>query len=241
MTRLLVSVRSAAEAHSALVGGCDLLDAKEPSAGPLGAVSPAVLADILAVAGDHPVSAALGELPAEGPLPLAPPQLCFIKVGLAHWAGRNWRARLAEVRSPRLVVAAYADHVRAEAPPPEEVLEAAIALRLAAFLLDTAIKDGRTLPEWVSPARLGDLIARAHAAGLPVALAGSLTAERMADLAHLAPDWFAVRGAACDGGRDGVVTVERVRALVTLLHPIAPGTVVETDVGRVESSRPANR
>ena len=38
--RLLVSVRSAAEVAAALAGGADIIDAKEPSRGGLGAVDP---------------------------------------------------------------------------------------------------------------------------------------------------------------------------------------------------------
>ena len=38
--RLLVSVRDAAEAHAALAGGADIIDAKEPALGPLAPVSP---------------------------------------------------------------------------------------------------------------------------------------------------------------------------------------------------------
>ena len=45
--RLLVSVRSAAEAVAALDGAAHIVDAKEPARGPLGAVEPAVLAAIL--------------------------------------------------------------------------------------------------------------------------------------------------------------------------------------------------
>ena len=37
--QLLVSVRSAEEAAAALAGGADLIDAKDPAAGPLGPVS----------------------------------------------------------------------------------------------------------------------------------------------------------------------------------------------------------
>src|SRR4051812_47948913 len=40
---LLVSVRSAKEVEAALAGGADIIDAKEPSRGSLGAVSPKVL------------------------------------------------------------------------------------------------------------------------------------------------------------------------------------------------------
>ena len=63
MTRLLVSVRSAAEAEAALRGGADVIDVKEPGRGPLGRADDAVIADVVRlVAGRRPVSAALGEL-----------------------------------------------------------------------------------------------------------------------------------------------------------------------------------
>ena len=44
--RLLVSVRDAVEADAAVDGGAEIVDAKEPAAGSLGAVAPAVLAAI---------------------------------------------------------------------------------------------------------------------------------------------------------------------------------------------------
>jgi uncharacterized protein (UPF0264 family) len=46
-----------------------------------------------------------------------------------------------------------------------------------------------------------------------VVLAGSLTGQAF-DLAHsLLPDLVAVRTAACEGGRNGTVRADRVRAL----------------------------
>jgi len=61
--RLLVSVRNASEAGSALAGGADIIDAKEPLNGPLGAVSSDVLHRIASTVGNAaPVSAALGEI-----------------------------------------------------------------------------------------------------------------------------------------------------------------------------------
>ena len=60
--RLLISVANAAEASAALAGGADIIDAKDPLAGALGAVSVEVLREIhAAVAGARPVTAALGE------------------------------------------------------------------------------------------------------------------------------------------------------------------------------------
>src|ERR1700730_10562738 len=60
--RLLVSVASAAEASAALAGGADVIDAKDPGAGALGAVSLHVFRDIHArVFGERPVTAALGD------------------------------------------------------------------------------------------------------------------------------------------------------------------------------------
>jgi len=69
--RLLVSVRSAAEAKVAVESGADIVDAKEPAAGPLGAVGPGVLAEILrALPGEAPLGIALGDVRTERELGL---------------------------------------------------------------------------------------------------------------------------------------------------------------------------
>ncbi|HEX5443222.1 MAG TPA: (5-formylfuran-3-yl)methyl phosphate synthase, partial [Pirellulales bacterium] len=63
MTRLLVSVRSLEEALDAYDAGADLIDLKEPAAGPLGCVPPSVAVEVAArLGGRAPLSMALGEL-----------------------------------------------------------------------------------------------------------------------------------------------------------------------------------
>ena len=60
--RLLVSVATAADARAAVEGGADIVDAKDPGAGALGAVTLERLREIReAVAGARPLTAALGE------------------------------------------------------------------------------------------------------------------------------------------------------------------------------------
>src|SRR5947209_83593 len=95
-SRLLVSVRSAAEASAARRGGAALIDVKEPRHGALGRAAAAVVADVVAtVAGRLPVSAALGELPEGGPLPDALAGLAFVKWGLAGAAALpDWQTQL---------------------------------------------------------------------------------------------------------------------------------------------------
>ena len=63
--RLLVSVRTAAEVAAGAGGGADIIDAKEPAAGSLGAVTPDVLREIAAlVPAGVPLSVALGDFAA---------------------------------------------------------------------------------------------------------------------------------------------------------------------------------
>ena len=81
-------------------------------------------------------------------------------------------------------------------------------------MLDTAIKDGRGLLEWLSPEALASFVTEAHAAGLEVALAGALRAEDLPVVRDTGADIAGVRSAACDGGRSGRLSAARVRALV---------------------------
>jgi uncharacterized protein (UPF0264 family) len=223
MIKLLVSVRSAAEAEAALAGGAALIDVKEPEHGSLGWAGPDTIAAVLRqVAGRRPVSAALGELTEKkGTQPFS---LAFAKWGLAGCRHRpDWREELRRAADAlpegcRPVAVAYADWRRAAAPPLAAVCDFTSAGRWGAFLIDTWRKDGTTLLDWLTLDELHDLRGRCRAAGVPVALAGSLGVEQLRLLRPLRPDWFAVRGAAChDGRRAAMIDAERVRRLVDLL------------------------
>jgi uncharacterized protein (UPF0264 family) len=80
-------------------------------------------------------------------------------------------------------------------------------------LVDTADKAGPGLLGLLREDALAAWVAEAHAAGLLVALAGRLAAADLPVARALGADVAGVRGAACDGGRGGRVSPERVRAL----------------------------
>jgi (5-formylfuran-3-yl)methyl phosphate synthase len=111
------------------------------------------------------------------------------------------------------VLVAYADHELADSPPPGDLVEAACRHRFPVFLIDTATKDGRTLLDWLAESTLVSICDRLRAGGVRIALAGSLDVRTIRRLSELRPDWFAVRGAACVGGREGAICSDRVREL----------------------------
>jgi hypothetical protein len=232
VTKLLVSVRSAAETEAALRGGAALIDVKEPARGSLGRADDDVIADVVrTVAGARPVSAALGEFvdTFADDLPFCNKSLDYLKWGLSrfeNWEEDVWQDELDIVirhladhlPNARVVAVAYADWRRARAPKPEDVCSFAVTHAVGAFLLDTWEKDGSTLLDWLSPREIERLAERCRAAGVPIVLAGSLGAREMGELLPLRPDWFAVRGAACQGRQRGAMIDEgKVRQLAALL------------------------
>src|SRR5262245_25518773 len=199
MAELLVSVRSAAEAESALAGCAQVIDVKEPSRGPLGRADDATMATVLArVAGRRPVSAALGEL--NGTPPSAPVGgLRFVKCGLAGWQRRDWQTLLARAldnalgpgQATQLVIAAYADWAEAEAPPLSAVCAFACRRPGNVLLIDTLQKTpGMTLLSWLSPGGLTEIAEVCRAARVRLALAGSLGPREIIQLRAVRPDWF---------------------------------------------------
>lgn len=224
---LLVSVRSVEEAEAALAGGAGLIDVKEPGRGSLGQAPDEVLRAVIeTVAARRPVSAALGELLEARPV-CGPIALDFAKWGLSGCGGRTdwpgvWRAAAEQLGAAapdcRPVAVAYADWQRANAPPPEVVATFARLNHCGAFLLDTWLKDGKTLLDWLSLDELARLSRTCRHAGVPVALAGSLGATEIATLRDVRPDWFAVRGSVCRGGRrEATIDPAAVRRLADLL------------------------
>ncbi len=216
--KLLISVRSTAEARAALAGGADWIDIKEPNRGSLGAADQATIADVMReVAGRRPVSAAAGEWNATGDINWRQfPELARIKLGLAGGADEPdvWRQveSFAE-RLPRremLVLTAYADYSAARAPCPADVLDQSDRLGLEILLVDTFDKSAGTLFDALDADQLRELIERAHGVGMEVVLAGSLSGEALTAAYELGPVMIGVRGAACRGGRKGEIDAELV-------------------------------
>lgn len=223
--RLLVSVKNAEEAMAALAGGADFIDAKDPAAGALGAVSLDVLRGIHStVAGLTPVSAALGDAIDERSIErdaraYALAGASLVKVGFAGISdATRVRALLVAARGGAavqagLIAVAYADADRASSPDPGVVVDAAADAGAVGVLLDTADKHGPGLRALTTPAALASWVAAAHDAGLLVALAGQLAADDVEFVRDAGADVVGVRGAACDGGRTGRVVAERVKSL----------------------------
>ncbi len=232
--RLLVSVADASEARIALEGDADIIDVKDPSRGSLGAADASVLREIAdAVGAARPISAALGDAADERAVEeaarvAATNRLAYVKLGFAGVAdvgavGRLIEAAVRGVRSVStsagVVAVAYADFARVESVSPELVIEAAERARAVGVLLDTARKDGGALFDLMDQVRVGRWVRLAHDAALTVALAGSLNAADLASVRALGADIAGVRGAACEGGRTGRISRERVAALVRANRP----------------------
>src|SRR5262245_4819714 len=165
--QLLVSVRNAAEAAAALAGGANIIDAKEPRNGPLGAVSSRELqAIVTAVGRAAPVSAALGEAN-EGDLPGRARAACetgvaYVKVGFAGMRGpglaRHVLAAARAVYPSPLVLVAYADFDIAEAPAPGDLVAVADDAEVAGILLDTYDKRGAGLTAVMSAGAIASFV-----------------------------------------------------------------------------------
>jgi uncharacterized protein (UPF0264 family) len=149
-------------------------------------------------------------------------------------AHSSWQTRLGDEigrpGQPQTVHVAYADWQCARAPRVHEV--AAFACRKAGnvLLIDTHCKESAslrtgawrhrpTLLDWLAPEEISALCGQCHAAGVRIALAGSLGFAEIEQLRCAQPDWFAVRGAVCDNhDRQGSIDADKVRRLVKLLE-----------------------
>ncbi len=223
---LLVSVRNTAEAQIAVDGGADIIDIKEPSRGPLGAAEADVVAQIVAVVANRkPVSVAVGELTEDHAAIAGLEGVAFAKIGLAGCGNRpDWRVRWRSIirtwpSSVAPVAVAYADWRAANAPPPEEVLAAALEEGCPALLVDTWDKSSGTLFDQWEKGEVVGFCGRVRAAGLAVVLAGALDGESLLVAIGCGPNLVAVRGAACAGGRFGAITVSKMCAVRNAVSP----------------------
>jgi (5-formylfuran-3-yl)methyl phosphate synthase len=227
--RLLVSVVDEAEAALAVAGGVDVVDVKNPAEGSLGAPAPAVVARVRDVLpAGLPLSVAIGDLPALpgtaalAALGAARSGAAYVKVGL--WGASTVDDAVAVLRAAReavdgeaaVVAVTYADGERLPSRPlpARELVRAARLAGVSGCLVDTSVKDGRGLLQWLDAGALASIVADAHGAGLEIALAGELRAEDLPAIRATGADVAGVRSAACvDGRRTAPLDPERIARL----------------------------
>jgi uncharacterized protein (UPF0264 family) len=227
--RLLVSVANVDDATAALAGGADVIDAKDPQAGALGPVPARVLREIRTAVGEaRPVTAAIGDASDEVAVEriaheFAAAGAALLKVG---FAGIDSASRVSALLEAGIhgaatatdglcgvVAVAYADADRAASVSFPKLIEIAATTRAWGVLLDTLDKSGPGLSQLVRGQPMAQWVADAHRAGLVVALAGKLTVDDLPFVYDTGADIAGVRGAACDNGRGGRVSADRVRLL----------------------------
>ena len=213
---LLISPINTDEAHEAIEGGADIVDVKNPKEGSLGANFPWVIRNIRNITpeGMH-VSATLGDVPYKpGTVSLAAAGAVvsgadYIKVGLYGTKNYDEALEVMEnvVRSVRefdknaLVVASgYADAHRVGAVDPMEIPKVAAEAGADLAMVDTAVKDGKTLFDFMDLDKLQEFNNMIHDHGLKSALAGSIKKNQLKLLYDVGCDVVGIRGAACTGG-----------------------------------------
>jgi len=225
--RLLVSVRNASEARAAVLGGAEIVDAKEPLTGPLGQVAPATLA---AIHGALPpglrLSAALGDATAVDDVARAIGRVsvpvAFVKLGfrgvlevprLASLVAVLVR-RAAELPGrPAVIAVAYADFAQVAAPNPAIFPRLLIDAGADGLLVDTYQKDAGNLFAHLDVESLRALSEALRPGELSFALGGSLGLGDLRAASEAGAHILGVRGAVCSGGRGGRIEEGLVRQL----------------------------
>ena len=229
-----------------------MLDLKDPREGSLGACPPATLRAVVALRDAEArsrgatgpgariprVSAALGDapnLPGTFALAAAGAAACgvdYVKVGLRGLRGedesRDFLA--AVVKAARdaapgagVIAAAYAEAAAIGSIDPDILPRVAQHAGAHGCLIDTALKDGRSLFDHRDGAAMARFIADCRRRGLLSGLAGSLDLPHVPLLVELGPDVVGVRGAICGGGRSGRLDPRRLNSFRAALLGGAAG------------------
>lgn len=222
--KLLVSVRTPAEALTVATHGADFIDLKEPGAGALGGLPDAdiraIVAALRAAGQALPVSATVGDWTMDqGDAILdrvAAVAACgvdIVKVGILAQPGAQAVLR-ALGRCGATVVPVFI----ADQPLDAELVALALDQPFPGVMADTAEKLGGSLLQRRSPAALQAFVQQVRAAGREVGLAGALRLPDLPALVALAPDFAGFRSAVCEGDRASALSAARLVQLVAAVR-----------------------
>ncbi|HIE68944.1 MAG TPA: hypothetical protein EYP98_01610 [Planctomycetes bacterium] len=229
----LASVVSESEALICASLGADIIDAKNPAAGALGALPLATVRAIRAAVPAHvPVSATVGDpeedadAVARAVVEMAATGVDIVKIGFragatAHAVVR--RLSTLQLDSGRLVAVLLAEH-----GVDLDLVAGFARAGFAGVMLDTGDKKRGALPDIVGRDELVSFVAAAHENKLFAGLAGSLKAEHVPYLLSFSPDVLGFRGGLCRAGeRVSQIDADAVRG-VRKAVPSRGGFAIDT-------------
>jgi uncharacterized protein (UPF0264 family) len=122
--------------------------------------------------------------------------------------------------SIKVVATGYADAERVGSVDPMLIPLITYEAAGDVAMLDTAVKDGMNLLDFLTVDQLRLFVKDTHCFGLKAALAGSLKKENLLSLCGLGVDIVGLRGAACTGGDrvHGRITQKNVHELVQIVR-----------------------
>ena len=230
--KVLISPVSLQEAVLVAEGGADIVDIKNINEGSLGASFPWIISEVAKGLISHNIviSATLGDLPFKpGTASLAALGAVvsgarYVKAGLFDIADENQGVEMMTAikqacksycTETLVVTAGYADYRRFDGLSPSRLVDIAKKSGSDLVMIDTAVKDGKSLFEVLSYQEINEFVSKAHSNDLQVALAGSLALKHLPLLQQIAPDVIGVRGAVCDDNDRRVgIQAERVKSFV---------------------------
>jgi len=224
MIRWLASAQNIEEVAMLLETGVDIIDLKNPRLGALGALSSRDVSGIVRlVAGRKVTSATIGDLEMSPAILLpaiadmAGTGVDIVKIGFFESPDQHACVNaIGTLANPgaKLVAVLLADQ-----GPDMTLLPVLADAGFYGVMLDTAVKDGRSLLDHMTLARLQSFVASARACGLIAGLAGSLRIEHIDALSSLTPDYLGFRGALCDAhDRAGALNQACIESLQGMLH-----------------------
>jgi len=222
---LMVSVQDLYEAKQALKGGADIVDVKNLQEALVGSAHPNVVKQVRdEVPSAHHASVTLGVVPDQiGTVAMAVYaagviDATSVKVGfMVRDYGLALESLIAckealEGSNTKLIGSLFADNLLYEGGlDPNLMVKLAKESKCDGFLIDTLVKDGRNLFDFIPEERLKEMVLEGKELGMSTALSGHLKMSDIDELSRVNPDIVGVRGAVCQkGDRDSRVHWESV-------------------------------
>lgn len=222
---LMVSVQDLYEAKQALKGGADIVDVKNLQEALVGSAHPNVVKEIRdEVPSAHHASVTLGVVPNQiGTVSMAVYaagilDATSVKVGFMVSEYNVALETLLAAKEAltgtqtKLIGSLFADNLLYDGGiDPDLMVKLAKEGQCDGFLIDTLVKDGRNLFDFVPEERLKEMVLEGKELGMSTALSGHLKMSDLDELSRVNPDIVGVRGAVCQkGDRDSRVHWESV-------------------------------